>query len=472
MHIDGVILNFASNSSSTHSLVFVDDPSDIRTTEYSEFGWDYFTAANKESKENYLAAILRNALSNGMGQRMANLVVKSLFPEAPEDGYVDHQSAWVLPLEYGGTQVDMDFFEDLKTYILQEKLVILGGNDNDENSHHLSGIGRDADIRNLPQDSDGYGFFCRKENDYWTLFNKYTGTTVRISFVESKFDKPTYPELIDIKLTGWCSKGCDFCYMDSTTKGVHADFNLIQRMAWQLKEAKVFQVALGGGEPTMHPEFIKIIRTFRQNGILPNFTSRSLHWLKNDKLRTEILELVGGFGFSVSNLAELQELNELLKEHGLNNNHRGHRVNVHLVMGTLTQQDFEEMLTYAAKEHVTLLLLGYKETGRGHTFQQIPYDSWLVDSILKVKAQNLHPSIAIDTVISEQFEAQLLNSGVPRWMLAKREGMFSCYIDAVEKKIAKSSFVQPEEMEPLMEKDRWGTPSFSTDILAKRFANY
>jgi hypothetical protein len=39
------------------------------------------------------------------------------------------------------------------------------------------------------------------------------------------------------------------------------------------EEKRPFQVAIGGGEPTGHPEFVEILKTFNKLGIVPNYTT-------------------------------------------------------------------------------------------------------------------------------------------------------------------------------------------------------
>ena len=82
------------------------------------------------------------------------------------------------------------------------------------------------------------------------------------------------PELLDVAITNWCDKGCPFCYRKSDESGTHlsvADYTEVMRQA---AEMHVFQVALGGGNPNQHPNFIEILRITREEfGIVPNYTT-------------------------------------------------------------------------------------------------------------------------------------------------------------------------------------------------------
>ena len=41
----------------------------------------------------------------------------------------------------------------------------------------------------------------------------------------------------------------------------------------QAKNAGVLQIALGGGNPNQHPQFVEILRLIREAGIVPSYTS-------------------------------------------------------------------------------------------------------------------------------------------------------------------------------------------------------
>ena len=49
MKIHNVRLGHATNSSSSHSIIF--DPVSKATDDYDDFGWSFFTLASKEAKE-------------------------------------------------------------------------------------------------------------------------------------------------------------------------------------------------------------------------------------------------------------------------------------------------------------------------------------------------------------------------------------------------------------------------------------
>jgi radical SAM protein with 4Fe4S-binding SPASM domain len=114
--------------------------------------------------------------------------------------------------------------------------------------------------------------------NYSVLFNRETGFMAR---VEKKGNSEPFwceesPELIDISITNYCEKGCSFCYRNSNVKGQHMPFEDYQRIINQISELGVFQIALGGGNPNQHPDFIKILQTSYDAGIVPSYTTNGL----------------------------------------------------------------------------------------------------------------------------------------------------------------------------------------------------
>lgn len=113
------------------------------------------------------------------------------------------------------------------------------------------------------------------DQHYSIFFNKKTGYFVRAE--DNGYPEPLWsmhgPELLDISVTNWCDKGCTFCYRKSTTRGQHMSLDDYKLIMQQAKELDVLQVALGGGNPNQHPEFIEILEATVAAGIVPCYTT-------------------------------------------------------------------------------------------------------------------------------------------------------------------------------------------------------
>ncbi|MCL5876482.1 MAG: radical SAM protein [Candidatus Bathyarchaeota archaeon] len=112
-----------------------------------------------------------------------------------------------------------------------------------------------------------------------------------------------FPELADISISNSCSKGCDFCYRDSTPKGKIMDIDAYKFVLEQLTSQEygpVFQIALGGGEPTEHPQLEKLLLETRKYKIIPNLTTNAT--AVSDETREVFRKTCGAIAISMASL--------------------------------------------------------------------------------------------------------------------------------------------------------------------------
>lgn len=434
MKLSNLRFGFATNSSSSHSVVFLPPGTARDDYDGDAFGWSFFTLATREAKMEYLAQQIRGAFSGPDWVKQA--VAAEITGTKPSaDGYVDHQSAWDLPRDWNGEGLDRDFLIALRDFLSREGVAILGGNDNDDSGHPLR-QGRRSDALSLPTDSR-MPLVCRRDGDWWVLFNRESGDKVVVSFGRAAAPRvrADAPELVDIKLTDFCPFGCPECYQGSTTAGAHADADLLRLIAMECENARVFEVALGGGEPTLHPAFVSILESFRRAGVVPNFTTRNLSWLRNDEERPRILAAAGAFAVSVSEVSDVDRLAAALDYHSIPHS----RTVLHLTMGTMDEWQFSRVMEAARRRELSVTLLGFKRTGRGQSYQPKKYDGWL-ERVKELASKGQCPRFGIDTVLAAESVEALKASGIPEWLYYVKEGQFSMYIDAVARKCAASSF--------------------------------
>jgi len=495
---------FATNSSSSHSIIYRNYRHDSDCNA-GEFGWQNFVAVSKEMKELYLFLTIIENLSANFCQyeddgkdaqkrkdymnravKVANKLLGSKIEvEANDYGgikdcYIDHQSVYDLPVQFNDdTKLDKTFLKDLKDFFMQDNLAILGGNDNERDDSSPIGF-------KLPIGRDCYHAktTARKDtiNDYWTVFNRNNGNKVRFRFVDDckKIPQPTksfVPELLDIKITEVCQfadskeeNACTkYCYQNSKVNGKHVKFEDIISIAYSLSKLKVFEVALGGGEPTNHPRFLDILRQFRKNGIVPNFTTRNKNFFIGKKYNDEIFKLIGGVAYSIRNADEIIEINDILENNlyvGVKDYYNNLFFNVQLVMGTVTKEEFEKIIkTLNSTKHIRgITLLGYKKTGRGLNFYQnfINYDWWL--EVLNINKTGYF-NISVDTVIASQYEDKLKKYKISDLLYHTTEGKFSGYIDSLNGTFAPSSFADQSETIDLTEDENHWTKDLDSKII-------
>lgn len=455
MRVHNVRLGLATNSSSSHSIIFLKEG--VRAVDYpspaesGEFGWGHFTCASPETKLRYLGVMLRDRFYRELPHNIADVVVRNWLDGATvhEDDYVDHQSWYFIPNAFGTKLPDEQFFKDLKTYFLNDKIAILGGNDNTTLTHPLD----DGTAFSLPLPQDcgrDTPYVCRYDDEYhyWTIFDPRDGRKIRFRLTEDPADltkeieKASAPELVDIKITDFCPFGCKFCYQGSTMQGQHADSYALSKFANSLAELKVFEVAIGGGEPTLHPDFIEILEDFRKVGVVPNFTTKNLQWLRDPKKWKPIMEHCGAFAYSVEDSMDMIELETLLRYNDIPLD----RCVLHIVMGTIDRYRFKRLLDAAGERGFSVTLLGYKRVGFGENFRPQSYEWWLEEIKARHDQHRYGPTVSIDTVLAAESRQTLDAAEVPRWMYTTQDGKFSCYYDAVADKIGPSSYCPPHQM--------------------------
>jgi organic radical activating enzyme len=479
MRLHKVRLGFACNSSSTHSIIFLKPGQKVEDNDVQEreFAWDYFTAASTAAKRQYVAIHLYQALVHEMGHDIAEAVASSWVPGAEFEpgspvGHVDHQSVMVLPQTWKGTGVDKAFFEEWKAFMLRDDVVVLGGNDNDDNTHPLADINGSFHLP-LPRDAAPGGLVARKDprTGVWVVFDRKTGTKIRFTFdsptsTVKPHEKAHAPELVDIKITDNCPFGCSFCYQGSTHEGKHADYQRsLSSLPYILGEMRVFEVALGGGEPTLHPNFLDLLQAFRRYGVIPNFTTKNLAWLRDPAVWPKVIDEIGSFAYSATSHTEVEKLASLLAINGIDRS----KVAVQFVMGSSNLYELETIARECAKNHIRLTLLGYKTTGRGKDVKPEPYKGWLA-MFQKLQKDGHYVNLGIDTALARESSTDLAKAKIHPNLYETNEGLTSMYIDGVAMKLGPSSYVEDiamKRVESLTKESilgafsQWGKPAWS-----------
>jgi hypothetical protein len=459
---------FASNSSSSHSIVIMPRagflPRD-RGYVWGEdgYGWQDFCLTESAEKIRYLATMLGDDAEGVLGDRM---------PKSVAD-YVDHQSMFGWPLTYGSNdEQNTGFIREFATMLEDPRVAILGGNDGGGDSQYH----RPENLI-LPTREIDAGWTARKDvtgSSWWVLFNRRSGLKLRIS-LDPEFmydhagrvveapesapsettstglepDKAATPELVDVKLTDRCHYGCNFCYTDSTPGGADADPAFVARIIAALAKLQVFEVAFGGGEPTLWDGFATAVQQCREIGVVPNATTRNWGWAgKNPGTYASL----GALAWSVSNDRDFEAVRKMGRPSlsaGARRQYGQPQLSLQAVPAILTDDDLNELFTTAGSLGAGVTLLGYKTTGRGgtHPIDVTRCPDWWIPA-WKAHSDRYWSAVAIDTVLAEQCEEALQGEGVPRWSYHTHEGRFSMFIDAITATVGPSSY-DPDRMVPI-----------------------
>lgn len=195
---------------------------------------------------------------------------------------------------------------------------------------------------------------------YKTIFSQETGFFVRVE--DDGYEEPFWsgdgPELLDLSITNYCERCCEFCYRQSNPSGQHMQLTDIEYIIKQAKEVGVLQIALGGGNPNQHPAFIEILELIRENGIVPSYTSNG------EGLTNAILEATktycGAMALSLYQpYNKYEQMVRRIADYGI-------KLNLHVIL----KRDTIEMLTLWLHnspswfKHINaLIVLNYKPVG-------------------------------------------------------------------------------------------------------------
>ncbi len=180
--------------------------------------------------------------------------------------------------------------------------------------------------------------FNHTSEHYSTIFNQRNGFFARVE--DYNHPEPSWaadgPELLDISITNYCTQGCSFCYRNSNPDGGNMPLHDMEFILEQcMGDSKVYQIALGGGNPNQHPEFIKILKLIREADIIPTFTSNGFG-LTQDIINATA-EYCGAIGISAYPPYEIlsKRINLLFAA--------GIRVNLHII---LSRENFNQIISW------------------------------------------------------------------------------------------------------------------------------
>lgn len=268
----------------------------------------------------------------------------------------------------------------------------------------------------------------RHTDSYHFIADSNTGITFR--WGKTMKDNPVWapvPELADISISNHCSKGCAFCYRDSQPNNEFMgleDYCFVLDSMTHKDLGGVFQVALGGGEPLEHPQFLDIIDATIKRGIVPNFTTNGI--FLTDEICQLIKLKVGAVAVSVSKVDELKtETIKMLIRNGI-------RANIHYV---LSEQNIKEATEILKGKYNSLfygvnaiIFLTYKPAGRASERFILKLNSRFDEFLSKIDDKTIkRPRIGFDAC----FVPMLLHSThINKDIVDSCEGgFFSVYVD-------------------------------------------
>lgn len=272
---------------------------------------------------------------------------------------------------------------------------------------------------------------------------------------------------VDLKITDYCTFGCPFCYQGSTLKGKHADWNYLKSVVDLLYKEDVFEVVLGGGEPSFYPHLSELLVELWQKRFTVAMTTKnkklfSMPFWKDVLTKVDYPRLHVGFSFGAFEEADedIEALNALLNSY--NKAFLSPQLTVilrpHLIEG-VSFRNGEELYELLKKivnkvdENAFntsktfridgVLLLGFKENERGAEYKNHTHidTKSIHQALYNLRSRGFIYSpfglkVLVDIVIIDKYSD--IFEGGEKFLF--KEGEYTFYIDAVEKKISISSY--------------------------------
>ena len=257
------------------------------------------------------------------------------------------------------------------------------------------------------------------------------GKTVRIALnPEKPIEDLLYPEFYDVKVTSRCDGACPYCYQ-SSGNGIPNQQGIVERFNEFFskfdKNQVPFQIAFGGGEPTSHPEFLKLLEACCNLGITPNYTTNGM-WISkpnSNDILSKTVECCGGVAVSTH-----PHLNYYWREAVNRYLEAGVHTNLHVIIGDTNSIDrFCEIYQEFTGKIKYFVLLPLSAQGRStESFSDWDYLSLKISGSPRDVAfgANFHPYLSRDR---DRFSVSIYDP----------ESM-SAYLDLETMKVFKSSF--------------------------------
>lgn len=222
------------------------------------------------------------------------------------------------------------------------------------------------------------------KNYFISAFNKKTGAYVRTGVIDPRTGQDTgedpfmsaMPELIDIGVmghcvhgkTGLCAKSGVQCYQNGL--GITEPNMTVEQLESIIKQVigQTYQIALGGrGDVNKHEDFEGILRTCRDNGIVPNYTTSGLELTDEEVRLTK--ELCGAVAVSEYRNDYTRRAIKMYLDAGI-------KTNIHYVLGNNTIDEAIDKLKNNGfdKGINAVIFLLHKPVGLGKEDNVLRYD--------------------------------------------------------------------------------------------------
>lgn len=245
-----------------------------------------------------------------------------------------------------------------------------------------------------------------------------------------------FPESIDLKITNQCNLGCPMCHERSTPDGEHAD---LLSLSFLDHMHPYTELAIGGGNPLAHPDLVSFLRRMKEQKVICNLTVNEAHLQQEHRNSYGFVhrlthgKLIRGLGISISHV------DPVFVDHW---SHYDSAV-FHVINGLFTFDLFKE-LSEATKGRAKVLILGYKNWGRGEDYLASKGGS-LPDMVTREQLKQMIDEkwfkvISFDNLALSQIQVRdVIHSDLWNQIYMGDDGQHTMYVDMVKREFATNS---------------------------------
>ena len=491
----------ATNSSSTHSLIYRNDGElfkdlDIFETNY----YDRFTSTIAASREAKIKYVLADIMYNEPLVKIMSSIypeMKQYFPLIKDE--MEDKTAYGFGMYCRGNlafpnniEASVDY---LKNVIEDEDIIIVGGSDEADFVYDtIEGHVECPDPDMIEYSSNSFSCMgVTKNGNYWVGYgdsrdyvhikdeHEYDGYNPenrpiknsfcgKIRFATSKGEiVPDYPELIDLKITNACEHGCPMCYMNATKNGKHADVSFLKSMISNARTPRKnnyhrIEFSIGGGNILLYPNLEELFQYIKEQGHIINVTINAKdckNVIEDKNINSIFMKYVDGIGVSVFSVEDADILVDFK-----NTIHKGKTswdasykyIVAHLIPEYLGVELTKKISDRIKGVWMPVLYLGYKPIGRGETQK---YKEFTKEDLLSIFKDTR--CVSIDTTFANRYFWWIKDNFSYAKTMTLNEGEFSMYIDGVSQQAYKSSYNldKPYNMKCVPYDERENNPMYS-----------
>lgn len=247
---------------------------------------------------------------------------------------------------------------------------------------------------------------------------------------DDEFSEATRPETMDVCISEFCEKGCEFCYANCTPNGKFADFSKYKRFLDSLPYLTEIAININS---TPNPDLPDFLKRLKDKDVIVNATVNQKYFMENYNILRGMsaVDYIHGLGISLTNPNEEGFIEKVQKFPN---------AIIHVINGIITPEQIKTLSDKGLK----LLILGYKQVGRGIDWyskeaQIIKRRQEWLDRNLPLVVKHFEV-VSFDNLAVEQLDTKRLVTE-EEWdsRFLGADGTISFYVNLVQGYFAKNS---------------------------------